>query len=345
VRIADRLVGPGAPVYIVAEAGVNHDGDPQRALALVDAAVQAGADAVKFQVFRASELVTSQAEAAGYQRAAGFGTQMEMFSRLELSGQSFAQLAEYCRKRRIAFLATPFSVSDVDQVVRFGAPAIKIASSDLNNVRLLRRAVETGLPLIVSTGAATAAEIRQSVEWLRAWGADGRLILLHCVSCYPTPLEAANLRAIGTLETEFGVPCGFSDHTTSTQIGAWAVAAGACLLEKHFTLDRRARGPDHAMSLEPAELADYVQMARQAEKALGWGQVGMSTLEDEVRRLARRSVVSTRFLPAGTVLSAQMLTVKRPAGGIPADRLDELIGRRLRRDVPPDTLLSWDMLA
>jgi N,N'-diacetyllegionaminate synthase len=345
VWIADRPVGPGAAVYIVAEAGVNHDGDPQRALALVDAAAHAGADAVKFQLFRASELVTGRAAAAGYQRAAGFATQREMLCRLELSEEVFAQLAEYCRKRRIAFMATPFGAGDVDRVVGFGAPAIKIGSGDLNNVRLLRRAAETGLPVILSTGAATATEIRQSVEWLRAWGAGDRLILLHCVSCYPAPLEAANLRAIGTLEAEFGVPCGFSDHTTSTQIGAWAVAAGACLLEKHFTLDRRARGPDHAMSLEPQELADYIQMARQAEKALGRGQLGMSELETEVRQLARRSVVSARFLPAGTVLSAEMVTVKRPAGGIPPDRLDELIGRRLRIDVPADTPLSWDMLA
>jgi sialic acid synthase SpsE len=223
-------------------------------------------------------------------------------------------------------------------------PAIKLASTDLNNVPLVRRAAATGLPLIVSTGAATREEIERAVARLGGMVAGDHLILLHCVSGYPTPLHAANLGAIRSLCDLAGVPTGFSDHTTLTEIAGWAVAAGACVLEKHFTLDRGAAGPDHAMSLDPAGLAAYVTAARQAEIALGAGRLGMTSLEHDVRRVARKSVVVNAAIRAGTPLSAEMLAVKRPAGGIDPDRLDELVGRRATRDIAPNTVLTWDML-
>jgi len=362
VMIGHRKVAHRERTYVIAEAGVNHDGRLDKALELVDVAAAAGADAVKFQVFRAAELVTAAAGVAEYQRATGgrgqrdtLGgpagaripsrtSQRDMLADLELSEPDFAQIRAHCVERGIEFLATPFGVNDVDRLLALNARAIKIASTDLDNVPLLRKAADTGLPLIVSTGASMADEIAGCVERLRNWGAGDQVALLHCVSRYPTPLEAANLRAIAALRERFGVPCGFSDHTTSTRIGAWAVAAGACLLEKHFTLDRDAPGPDHSMSLDAEGLTAYISGVREVEVALGCGAVGMTEPEAEVRAVARRSIVAARPIHAGTVLSADLLTVKRPAGGIPPTELEALVGRHILVDVGADTTLTWDMI-
>jgi len=344
VSIGPRRVGPGQPVYVIAEAGVNHDGSLDQALRLVDVAIEAGADAVKFQVFRADELASRSAETAGYQRNSARSSQREMLARLELADDEFRRVRTHCAERGIEFLATPFGPRDIDRLLELKVNTIKIASTDLNNLPLLRLATETGLPLIVSTGAATAQEIRASVERLQQWDVGERLILLHCVSAYPTPLDAANLRAIGTLQRAFGTPCGFSDHTTETRTGAWAAAAGASVLEKHFTLDRAAPGPDHAMSLDPPGLRQYISAIRDTERVLGSGQLGMTSLEADVRAVARKSVVAACDLATGTVLRPEMLTVKRPAGGIEPDQLDTLIGRQLTSDVPRDTILTWDMI-
>lgn len=344
VSIGARLVGLGRPTYLVAEAGVNHDGSLDRALRLVDAAADAGADAVKFQVFRAEELATASARTAGYQRSSSGGSQREMLARLELSDDELLRVRTHCTERAVEFLATPFGLRDVDRLLHLQVRAIKIASTDLDNVPLLRRAAETGLPLIVSTGAASADEIEAAVARLCQEGVGERLILLHCVSGYPTPLDAANLRAIATLRQRFAVPCGFSDHTTSTQTGAWAVAVGANVLEKHLTLDRGAAGPDHAMSLDPPAFREYVAAVRRVERALGTGHLGLTALEADVRAVARKSIVAACNLTTGTVLRPEMLTVKRPAGGIAPDQFDALIGRRIASDVPQDTILTWDMI-
>ncbi len=345
VLIGSRRVASDAPVLVIAEAGVNHNGRPDEAVRLVDAAADAGADAVKLQVFRAAELTTCDAPLATYQRESGQTGQRALLERLELSDATLRKVVERCRERHIAFLGTPFAVADVDRLVALGAPAIKIASTDLSNVPLLEAAARTELPLIVSTGASTAYEIVTAVQRITGWGASGRLILLHCVSCYPTPLGAANLRAIHALEKSFGVPCGFSDHTQSTAIGGWAVAAGACVLEKHFTLDRSAPGPDHGWSLAPQELRAYIAHAREAEAARGSGHLGMTAIEQDVRRVARRSVVAARGIPAGVELTRDMLALKRPAGGIEPGDLERLIGRRTRVALVADQALGWEQLA
>jgi N-acetylneuraminate synthase/N,N'-diacetyllegionaminate synthase len=344
VSIGGRVIGGELPAYFIAEAGVNHDGDVDRALRLVDVAAHARADAVKFQVFRAVELTTASAATAGYQREAGQQSQREMLRRLELSDTELARVRDHCAARGIEFLATPFGIHDVDRLLTLDVRAFKIASTDLDNTPLLERVARTGLPLIVSTGAATTDEIQAAVARLRQWDAGQRLILLHCVSSYPTPLEAANLRAIGALKRAFGVPCGFSDHTRTTAAGAWAVAAGASVLEKHFTLDRAAPGPDHAMSLEPGGLREYVASVRQMERTLGSGRLGMTELEADVRAVARKSVVVACDVPRGATLQPEMLTVKRPAGGIAPDQLASLIGRQLAVDTKQDTVLTWDMI-
>ena len=345
VTIGSRHVEPGGPTFIVAEAGVNHNGSVETALRMVDAAARAGADAIKFQMFRAEELVTASAPTAGYQQnSCGTESQHAMLSRLELSTVDFASVKKRCEQQSIVFLATPFGEADVRRLQDLGVAALKVASTDLTNVPLLDAVVATGLPMILSVGASTADEIRAGVEDLVGQGAGGRLVLLHCVSCYPTPLDALNLRAVMELQRAFAVPSGLSDHSTSIETGGWAVAAGACVLEKHFTLDCTAAGPDQAMSLDPSQLGEYIRKARAAGRALGNGRLGMTNLEAEVRMVARRSVVATRLITAGSRLEAGDLTLKRPGTGIAPGELDRIIGRRAAVDINSDTLLSWDML-
>lgn len=331
-------------VFVIAEAGVNHDGSLDKALRLVDAAVAAGADAVKFQLFRADELAAAAAPAAEYQRRAAAAGQREMLRALELSDAAFARIRAHCRDARIEFLATPFSPADVDRLDALDVRRIKIASTDLDNLPLLRRAAAAARPLLVSCGAATADEIARAVDWLRQLAAAERTTLLHCVSAYPTPLDAANLRAIAALRDAFALPVGFSDHTRGIRTGAWAVAAGACVLEKHLTLDCGDPGPDHAFSLEPDQLRDYVDAVRDAQAALGSGTLGFTPIEADVRRTARKSIVAARDLPAGTILDHSMLAIRRPAGGLPPCDLDALIGRTLAVPVKTDAFITADVL-
>jgi N,N'-diacetyllegionaminate synthase len=345
VQIGPHRVGAAGQALVVAEAGVNHDGSCERALQLVDVAAEAGADFVKFQVFRAAELTTAAAPRAAYQQKNGNGSQRDMLAQLELSDADLARIRDHCDARGIGFLATPFGPRDVDRLVDLGVCALKIASTDIDNPLLLRRAAATGLPLIVSTGTATQVEIAEAVGWLSAAEARERLVLLHCISGYPAPVQGANLGAIRRLREIFGVPTGFSDHTVSKKIAGWAVAAGAAVLEKHFTLDRDAPGPDHAMSLDPAQLAAYVAAARSATAALGDGCLGCAAVEAEVRNVARKSIVAAGPIRAGDVLSADNVTVKRPGGGLAPRELDALLGRRAARDLAPDTPLAWEDLA
>lgn len=345
VHLAGRRVGRGEPALVIAEAGVNHNGCIDTALRLVDAAVEAGADAVKFQVFTAAELACADAPVAPYQREGGDQvSQRDLLAGLELPIEAFRRIRDRCRQRGIQFLATPFSVRHVYEIADLGAPAVKIASTDLTNEPLLDAAISTGLPLLVSTGASTESEIRWAAARL-VREARGRLILLHCVSCYPTPAEELNLRAVESLGRAFGVPCGLSDHTISLQVGALAVAAGACVLEKHFTLDRSQSGPDHAMSLGPDQLRTYIELVREAERALGDGRLGMREIERPVREASRRSITAATDIPAGAAIVPSMLTCKRPGTGIDPSSLRQIIGRTAKRHIPGDTMLSWEMLA
>lgn len=345
LAIGGQAIGAGRRTFIIAEAGVNHDGDIYRALQLVDAAAAVGADAVKFQVFRAQELVTADARTATYQRErTGDCVQQAMLSKLELDDGALQWLKKHADAKGLAFLATPFSERDVARLAALNLAAIKIASTDLTNTALLSAATKANKPLIVSTGAATAIEIESTLSWMRGQCAMNRLILLHCISAYPTPLEAANLGAIRELANLSGVPVGFSDHTISTHIGAWAVCAGASVLEKHMTLDRHAAGPDHAMSLDPMMFAEYVREVRVAESALGSGALGMQEIEAEVRTVARRSVVAMRDIARGSVVTADMLTLKRPGGGIEPERMSELLGKTACADIHSDTMMSWNLV-
>lgn len=349
VVVGDRTIGPGRPAYIIAEAGVNHDGDLAAAKDLVGAARDAGADAVKFQVFSADRLVSKSATSCEYQKrqAGAPDSQHEMLKRLELSAEAFAELAGLARSIGIQFLATPFGIPELQLLVDLKVPAIKIASTDLVNVPLLEAATEVGLPLIVSTGASTLAEVDQAVALLRAKGAGDRLILLHCVSAYPTPPEAARLRRIQLLVERFGVPVGFSDHTMDLRFSAMAVAAGAVVLEKHLTLDRDLPGPDHAFSLIPKQFAEYVVASRLAWAALGAiseREEDVAKEEEEVRKLARGSIVALRDIRCGRRITSDCLTIRRPGDGISPTEWYAVIGRVATADIAKGTTLQWSMI-
>lgn len=344
-RIGPAIVGEDCPVYVIAEAGVNHDGRIDVARELIHAAANAEADAVKFQLFSADRLVTKSAATADYQKQASQGDkQRDMLARLELPRDQFAELSAYARYCDIEFLATPFGIDELKFLVSIGVQAIKLASTDIVNDPLLDEAASSGLPIIASTGAATEAEIARTVERFKQPGA-GPLALLHCVSCYPTPEAQANLGAIGALARRFDCVTGFSDHTESVSMGGYAAAAGARIIEKHLTLDRSRPGPDHAFSLEPAAMAEYIRQIRYVEKLLGDGNIGSQECEIEVRRLARGNIVSTRDILAGEVIDAAMLTIKRAGGGLWASELQTIIGLQAKVDIPADTAIQREWVS
>jgi N,N'-diacetyllegionaminate synthase len=344
-RVGPAVVGDGGPVYVIAEAGVNHDGRVDVARELIHAAADAEADAVKFQVFSADRLVTRKAPTADYQEQAAQGqSQYDMLVRLQLSRDEFAELAVYARHCDIEFLATPFGIDDLKFLLSIGVQAIKLASPDIVNEPLLMAAADSGLPVIASTGAATAEEIGRAVEVFKRPG-SGPLALLHCVSCYPTPDAQAHLGAIPALAGAFGCVTGFSDHTENASMGGYAVAAGARIIEKHFTLDRSRPGPDHRFSLDPAAMAEYIRQIRHVEQFLGETAISPQECEDEVRRVARGNVVTVRSIRAGETLDAAMLTVKRAGGGVGAAEFRSVVGRRAKADIPADTAVQWEWLS
>ncbi len=315
-------------VQIIAEAGVNHNGEFDRALALVDAAAQAGADIVKFQAFRSRDLVADGTPTAAYQKEnTGQATQHEMLQRLELSLDQLAELAGHCRARNTEFLCTAFDPTMIAALVKMGMQRIKVASGELNNLPALAHFAATDLPILLSTGMATLEEVRLAVETLRNNGAAD-ITLLHCTSLYPAPMESVNLRAMQTLRDTFDVPVGYSDHTLGDHVAVAAVALGACVIEKHLTLDRAFTGPDHATSLEPAEFAVMTERLRATSLALGDGVKAPSAAELEVAQVARKSWHAATELAAGTVLVADDVCLKRPATGLSATQSP--VGYRLK---------------
>lgn len=356
---------PDASVpFVIAEAGVNHNGSLDRALELVNAAADAGADAVKFQTFRADELASRVATKAPYQRLAGDPDegQLDMLRRLELPAEAFAQLADRCHVRGIAFLSTPFDTRSLETLLELGVPRIKVGSGDLTNAPLLRRLGRCGRPVILSTGMATLGEVEAALAIFAAGAlelrgspfdpplafasAEGqaalasRVALLHCTSEYPAPVHDVNLRAMQTLRNAFGLPVGLSDHTEGIAIAIAAVARGARLLEKHFTLDRTDPGPDHAASLEPGELAEMVARLRDVAAALGSGRKIPAETEVGTAAVARKSLVAAAPIKAGTAFSEENLTTKRPGTGVSALRYYEWLGRPALRDYDHDELID-----
>jgi N-acetylneuraminate synthase len=341
-------------VFIIAEAGVNHNGRLDLALALCDAARAAGADAVKFQTFRAEDVVTPSAATADYQRTnTGATSQFEMIRALELDFDAHARIAEHCAQIGIEFFSTPFSEAAVDELVTLGVRRLKLPSGELTNRPLLERAADAGLPLLVSTGMATLGEVHEALGWIRArWAATGRvgdaapaLTVLHCTSAYPAPADALNLRAILTLAQATGLPVGYSDHSQGVEAALAAVALGAQVIEKHLTLDQTLPGPDHSASADPSEFTRLVAGIRMVSSMLGDGVKRPQSIEANTRDVARRSVVVIRDLPAGHVLGAADLALRRPGTGLPPSALAFLPGRRLQGPVAAWTTLTMELLA
>lgn len=340
--------------FVIAEAGVNHNGSAELAHQLIDIAADAGADAVKFQTFRADNLVSIGVAKAKYQRVqTGEGDQLSMLKMLELPFKVYRQIVERCRIRGIEFMSTPFDFDAADYLISLGVRRLKVPSGEITNLPFIEYLAAFGLPLIMSTGMADLGEVAEAVETVdrirRSRGFPGplsdALTLLHCTSNYPAELKDVNLRAMQTLAREFGLPVGYSDHTLGTLVAPVAVAMGATVIEKHFTLDRSLPGPDHKASLEPAELAQMIQDIRAIECALGNGDKRPRPSELPVRDLVRRSIVVSRDLPAGAELSKEDLMLLRPGTGIPPTHLPDVVGRRLTRAVTAGTLLNWEHLA
>ncbi len=345
ISIGARRVGPDQPCFVIAEAGVNHNGDLELARRLVDAAAEAGADAVKFQTFSADRLATAAAPQADYQRRnTGIEeSQRAMLHRLELTAEAHRELMARCRERGILFLSSPFDEDSADFLEELGVPAFKIPSGELTNVPFLAHVARKGRPLIVSTGMATLDEVRQAVETIRQAGSPP-LALLHCVSSYPAQPADVNLRAMATLREAFAAPVGFSDHTDGVEIALAAVALGACIIEKHFTLDRNLPGPDHKASLEPAELTSLAAAIRRVEAALGDGVKRPAKCEADAARVARKSLVAARDLSAGSVLRREDLAIRRPGTGLPPSALARVVGMLAKEDIAAGTILTDPMM-
>lgn len=345
IKIGKNIIGPRNPCFIIAEAGVNHNGNIALAKKLIDAAVEAGADAVKFQTFKTENVVTLTAEKAEYQKdTTGMGeSQYEMIKKLELSEDDFRDLSEYAKKAGIIFLSTPFDEESVDLLDQIGVPAFKVPSGEITNFPLLKKVAQKSRPVILSTGMATLGEVEEALNYLAMHGAK-EIILLHCTTSYPAPVESVNLRAMETLRCAFQVPVGYSDHTEGITIPIAAASMDACVIEKHFTLDRTLPGPDHRASLEPQELAAMVKGVRDVERARGNGIKAPNEVEEAIKMVARKSIVARRDINVGDVLTGEDLAIKRPGTGIEPKYFDSILQKKARVLIQKDQIIQWDMI-
>ena len=344
IKIGDRSIGLNKPCFIIAEAGVNHNGNLQLAKKLVDAAKFAGVDAVKFQTFKTEELVTRKAPQAEYQKKnAKAKSQFEMLKQLELSESEFREIFKYCRKKKIIFLSTPFDEKSAEFLNDLGVMAFKIGSGDITNIPLIRTVAEFGKPVILSSGMATMAEVTEAVKAIYKQG-NRKLILLHCTSNYPADIKDVNLKAMNALRDKFSVPVGYSDHTKGIEVSLAAVAIGACVIEKHFTLSKKMKGPDHKASIEPDEFSKLVKKIKMIEIALGNGIKKPSDSEKKIMEIVRKSVVSARKIKKGEKIISEMLKVKRPGTGIKSGEMIKVVGKTALKDIGKNEILFWKYL-
>jgi pseudaminic acid synthase len=344
VMIGGRPVGAGAPCYVIAEAGSNHDRNLDQAKRLIDVAAEAGADAVKFQTFSAERIVADTKTRAKYLDGIlpPGKTMSELFRELELPREWHAALFDHATAAGLDFLSTPFDFEAVDLLDGLGVKAFKVATYELWHLPLIREIAGRGKPIICSTGMANLADVQAAVDTVAATGNE-QLILLHCVVNYPPPFADLNLRAIETMRTAFGVPVGYSDHSPGITAPIVATALGAAVVEKHFTVSRDLPGPDHRFALEPSELKAMVQGIRDAQAALGTGIKRMAPAEADLYVTARRSLFAARDIEAGEVLRRDDIAVLRPGTGIEVRDLDKIIGRTARRAISRHDPLAWEM--
>jgi len=328
--------------FIIAEAGVNHNGDINIAKKLVDKAKEAGVDAIKFQTFRAENLVTKEAPKAEYQKeTTGDGSQFEMLKKLALSLEDHIILKKYCEEKGIMFISTPFDYESVDLLEKTDVPLYKVSSGDLTNLPLLSYIANKNKPIILSTGMANLGEVEEAVETISKAGND-RIILLHCTSNYPTAYEDVNLRAMLTMKEAFKLPVGYSDHTIGIEIPIAAVALGAKVIEKHFTLDRNMKGPDHRASIEPDELKMMVRSIRNIETAMGDGIKRCNKSEENIRKVARKSIVAGRDISKDEVITINNISFKRPEFGLKPKYVDLVVGKKARRNIKVNEFITFN---
>jgi len=343
IIIANKIIGKKQKVFIIAEAGVNHNGNINLAKKLIDAAKIAGVDAVKFQTFKSENLVIKNTKMTDYQKknVGKKESQLKMLKKLELNYEDFIKLKKYCNKKKIIFLSTPHSKDAIDFLEPL-VSAYKIGSGDLTNLPFLKKIAKTKKPIVLSTGMANLKEVREAINVILP--INKKLILLHCTTNYPCPLKEVNLRAMLTLKKEFNLPVGYSDHTLGIMVPIMAVALGARILEKHFTLDKNLPGPDHKASLNPKELEEMVMAVRDTEDALGSDKKIPTENERNVKKFVRKSIVAKIDIPKGNVIKKNMLTIKRPGIGISPKQINKIIGCVTKKNIRKDTLINWNQL-
>jgi N,N'-diacetyllegionaminate synthase len=345
ITIADKKIGDNQPCFIIAEAGVNHNGDIAIAMQLIDAAVEAGADAIKFQTFNADLLVTPKAEKARYQKKSTSAgeSQYQMIKRLELPPQVFKKLSDYAKKKGIIFFSSPFDTGSVDVLERITVPVYKIPSGEITNLPLLTYIAKKGKPIILSTGMATFEEIDDAITTIHEEDVED-IILLYCVTSYPAKMESLDLTVISSLKERYHLPVGFSDHTTGIIAAIAARTLNACVIEKHFTLNKKMSGPDHQASVDPKGLKKLIRAIRNVESALGNGMKKISREEDEIKAITRKSLVAAMNIPAGAIITDTMIDLKRPGSGLAPKYKIKIIGRKSNRPIKKNELFAWDMM-
>ncbi|MBW3589263.1 MAG: N-acetylneuraminate synthase family protein [Actinobacteria bacterium] len=345
VRLGKKTVGQGHPCYVIAEAGSNHNRDLDTSKRLIDEAADAGADAIKFQTYSGRTLYSTKAPQFDYLSGISSKKPHELLEDISLPREWQSLLADHSRQAGIEFLSSPFDLQAVDELDALGVAVFKIASFEIVDLPFIEYVGSKARPVILSTGMATLAEIEEAMDAARQGGAT-EICLLQCASLYPAPASIMNLAAMDTLKTAFKVPVGLSDHSLGTHIPVAAAARGAHIIEKHFTLDRSHPGPDHPFAIEPHQLKELVQQIHDVEAAIGDGLKSGPTTEEakEMYTKARRSVVAAATIAAGTPITRTMLTVKRPGFGIKPRFIDAIVGRRAKRDIEEDEVITWEMV-
>jgi len=344
IQIGRKKIGEREPCFIIAEAGVNHNGNIAIAKKMVEIAAKSGADAVKFQTFKAEGVVTKNTDIAPYAKK-NIGRnvkQYDMIKKLELSYDDFKKLKKYCDKKNIIFLSTPHSLDAVDFLNKL-VPAYKFGSGDLTNIPALKHAAKKGKPMILGTGMATLTEVKNAIKAIKETG-NKKIIALHCTTNYPCSIEEVNLRAMITMQKKLDCLIGYSDHAMGITIPIMATTLGAVIIEKHFTLDRKMKGPDHKASLEPEELKQMIVEIRNVEKALGSNKKKPTVSEKKIMKLVRKSIVATKDIKQGTFIKKNMLTFKRPGTGIQPSEIDKIIRKKTKKLIKKDEILNYDMV-
>ena len=344
-KIGNKVVGDRASIFIIAEAGVNHNGDINIAKKLVDKAILAGVDAIKFQTFKTEKLVTGYADMAEYQKdnIGKVDSQFNMLKKLELSSRDFIELKEYCREKEIMFLSTPFDFESADFLASIGMETFKISSGDLTNIPFLEHIARFNKPIILSSGMATLSEIEEALNAIYSLG-NREVAVLHCTSNYPAKLQSVNLNAMNTIKNAFKIVSGYSDHTEGITISIAAAAMGGSIIEKHFTVDKNMEGPDHKASLNPLELKEMVEAIRNVEMSLGDGIKRYSSTEIDTMKAARKSIVAARCIKAGECISLCDLDYKRPGTGLSPKFYVDVVGKKANVDIKMDEQIILNMV-